>query len=130
MLSTLSFSQDISIPSIYGKNDTSHVVSSDYIEKANRVFINRENLKNKNIYLQKRVNILLNTINVNESKILAKEKQIEKLERIIQLNHQSDSLLKAKNLNLQKENSRLKSIMTIERITFGSILMGILALSL
>jgi hypothetical protein len=87
-------------------------------------------LQNKNVYLESRVNILLNTINAKESKILLQEKQIEKLERIIQMNHQSDSLLKAQNKNLQKENSRLQSIMRIERITFGAILMGILALSL
>ncbi len=130
MLSTLSFSQDTSIPLVYGKNDTTHVVKSEYIEKANRVFTNRENLKNNNFYLRSRVNVLLNTINVNEQKISVQSKQIEKLERIIQINNQSDSLLKKQNENLRRQNSRQKSIIKTERTVFGVVLLTILGISI
>lgn len=130
VLSTLSFSQDTSIPLVYGKNDTTHVVKSEYIEKANRVFTNRENLKNNNFYLRSRVNVLLNTINVNEQKISVQSKQIEKLERIIQINNQSDSLLKKQNENLRRQNSRQKSIIKTERTVFGVVLLTILGISI
>jgi SMC interacting uncharacterized protein involved in chromosome segregation len=110
---------------IIQEGDTSAVVPIRYIKKANYVFINRENLKNKSLILKRRTNILKNQIKAQKSKISHLELKIIQLNEIIKLDNKQLKLMKERNNKLIKDLQQKNLIIMGQRIGIG-VLLGLI----
>lgn len=110
---------------IIQEGDTSAVVPIQYIKKANYVFINRENLKNKSLILKRRTNILKNQIKAQKSKISHLELKIIQLNEIIKLDNKQLKLMKERNNKLIKDLQQKNLIIMGQRIGIG-VLLGLI----
>lgn len=115
LMSISGFSQTTSTQSVL-KNDTSFLVKMKKIKKANFVFVNRENLRNKNTLLHSRIKTLNLEITSLKTKNSRLNEKNNKLNQVVNITNQQKDLYKKANKNLEKINERQKKIIIGEAV--------------